>query len=101
MSKTVGVVGLGAMGSAMAIMLVKAGFEVVGFDLRDAALDELEENGGKRANSPRDVADLTVQAIIDETFLVLPHPEVLTSPEVALARPTASRPTPAGGPRRR
>jgi L-threonate 2-dehydrogenase len=57
MSKTVGVVGLGAMGSAMAIMLVKAGFEVVGFDLRDAALDELEENGGKRANSPRDVAE--------------------------------------------
>ena len=28
--------------------------------------------------SPREVADLTVQAIIDETFLVLPHPEVLT-----------------------
>ena len=58
MSKTVGVVGLGAMGSAMAIMLVKAGFEVVGFDLREAALDELEDNGGKRANSPRDVAAL-------------------------------------------
>lgn len=28
--------------------------------------------------SPHDVADLVVQAIVDETFLVLPHPEVLT-----------------------
>ncbi|MBO6781904.1 MAG: NAD(P)-dependent oxidoreductase [Alphaproteobacteria bacterium] len=57
MSKKVGIVGLGAMGSAMAIMLVKAGYEVVGFDLRDAALDELEANGGSRAGSPRDVAE--------------------------------------------
>ncbi len=57
MSKTVGVVGLGAMGSAMTIMLVKARFEVVGFDVRDAALEELEANGGTRADSPRDVAE--------------------------------------------
>ncbi len=57
MSKTVGVVGLGAMGSAMAIMLVKAGFQVVGFDVRDEALDELEANGGTRAGSPRGVAE--------------------------------------------
>ena len=70
MSKTVGVVGLGAMGSAMAIMLVKAGFEVVGFDLRDAALDELEDNGGKRADSPRDVA-----ALADVVLLSLPSIE--------------------------
>ena len=57
MSKTVGIVGLGAMGSAMAIMLVKAGYKVVGFDLRAAALDELEENGGTVAESPRAVAE--------------------------------------------
>jgi len=57
MSKTVGIVGLGAMGSAMAIMLVKAGYKVVGFDLRAAALDELEENGGTGAESPRAVAE--------------------------------------------
>jgi putative dehydrogenase len=70
MSKTVGVVGLGAMGSAMAIMLVKAGFEVVGFDLRDAALDELEANGGKRGDSPRDVAEKS-----DVVLLSLPSIE--------------------------
>lgn len=57
MSKTVGIVGLGAMGSAMAIMIMKAGHEVVGFDLREDALKELEENGGTRAASPRDVAE--------------------------------------------
>lgn len=71
MSKTVGVVGLGAMGSAMAIMLVKAGFEVVGFDVREAALDELEENGGVRAASPREVAEKA-----DVVILSLPTIEV-------------------------
>ncbi|MBS27359.1 MAG: hypothetical protein CL566_00280 [Alphaproteobacteria bacterium] len=64
MSKTVGVVGLGAMGSAMAIMLVKAGFDVVGYDPRDEALDEFEENGGTRAGSPRDVAAATEVVIL-------------------------------------
>ena len=57
MSKKVGIVGLGAMGSAMAIMIMKAGHEVVGFDLREEALDELEQNGGTRAGSPCDVAE--------------------------------------------
>lgn len=57
MSKKVGIVGLGAMGSAMAIMIMKAGHEVIGFDLREEALDELEQNGGTRAGSPRDVAE--------------------------------------------
>ena len=64
MSETVGVVGLGAMGSAMAIMLIKAGYTVVGYDPRDAALDELEENGGTRAASPRDVADAAKAVIL-------------------------------------
>lgn len=67
MTKTVGVVGLGAMGSAMAIMLVKGGFEVVGFDVREEALAELEANGGTRAASPRDVA-----AQADMVILSLP-----------------------------
>lgn len=57
MSVTVGVVGLGAMGSAMAIMLVKAGYGVVGYDPRSEALDELERNGGRRAANPRAVAE--------------------------------------------
>jgi L-threonate 2-dehydrogenase len=74
MSKTVGVVGLGAMGSAMAIMLVKGGFKVVGFDPRNEALVELEENGGTRAASPRDVADAA-----DVVILSLPTEEAFQS----------------------
>lgn len=57
MTKRVGIVGLGAMGSAMAIMLAKDGYDVIGFDVREGALAELEENGGLRAASPRDVAE--------------------------------------------
>jgi 3-hydroxyisobutyrate dehydrogenase-like beta-hydroxyacid dehydrogenase len=41
----------------MAIMLVKDGYDVVGFDVREDALAELEANGGQRATSPREVAD--------------------------------------------
>lgn len=57
MGNSVGIVGLGAMGSAMAIMLGKAGHTVVGYDIRDAALDELEAHGGRRVDSPRAVAE--------------------------------------------
>lgn len=70
MNETIGVVGLGAMGSAMAIMLIKAGYSVIGYDPRDAALDELEANGGRRAGSPRDVADAA-----DVVILSLPTVE--------------------------
>lgn len=64
MTQTVGVVGLGAMGSAMAIMLAKAGYAVVGYDVREAALDELEANGGTRSASPRAVAEAADAVIV-------------------------------------
>lgn len=70
MSQTVGIVGLGAMGSAMAIMLIKAGYDVVGFDPRNEALEELEANGGTRADSPRAVAEAA-----DVVLLSLPSVE--------------------------
>jgi 3-hydroxyisobutyrate dehydrogenase len=50
MSK-VSVIGLGAMGLPMAKCLVKAGFEVTGFDLNANALAELEGVGGRAAAS--------------------------------------------------
>ncbi len=43
--------GLGAMGRGMAGMLLQAGHDVTGFDLSDAALSWLEENGGRRATT--------------------------------------------------
>ena len=40
------------MGMAMALNLIKAGFELTGFDLRQERLDMLKEAGGKPASSP-------------------------------------------------
>ena len=53
--KRVGIVGLGDMGIAMAKNLLKAGFELSGFDLRQERLDLLTEAGGKAAASIADV----------------------------------------------
>ncbi|MGH1480728.1 MAG: L-threonate dehydrogenase [Geminicoccales bacterium] len=54
---TIGFVGLGAMGAGMVDNLLRAGFEVAGFDLRKEALVWLDENGGRPASSPADAAD--------------------------------------------
>jgi L-threonate 2-dehydrogenase len=59
MEKLVGIVGLGIMGSAVARNLLKDGFRVVGYDIRDEAMDEFAQAGGERASSPRDVTDRT------------------------------------------
>lgn len=64
MSERVGVIGLGAMGSAIAIRCCQAGHEVVGFDLRSETMDELETHGGRRASGPRDVAERSDFVII-------------------------------------
>jgi len=49
--KTVGVIGLGEMGLPMAANLAARGFEVVGYDIRPAAIEALEASGGRRAGS--------------------------------------------------
>lgn len=49
--KTIGFVGLGSMGLPMAINLGRAGFDVVGFDLRAEARGALETAGGRAAGS--------------------------------------------------
>lgn len=53
---TVGIVGLGIMGSAWYHHLLAAGFEVIGYDILEDKLRALEEAGGKRGSSPADVA---------------------------------------------
>lgn len=50
--KSIGVVGLGLLGSAIAQRLLRGGFLVVGFDLRDQACRELESMGGSAAPLP-------------------------------------------------
>ena len=55
--RRVGIVGLGDMGMGMAHNLIKAGFKLTGFDLRESRLTELERAGGARAISCREVGE--------------------------------------------
>lgn len=66
----VGFIGLGAMGKWMALNLVKAGRELVVYDLRAAAVDELVRAGAEAADSIPGAAAETV-------LLSLPNAEVV------------------------
>jgi 3-hydroxyisobutyrate dehydrogenase len=52
----IGFIGLGNMGGPMAANLVKAGREVIGFDMSAAALERFAAGGGKRAKSAAEAA---------------------------------------------
>jgi 2-hydroxy-3-oxopropionate reductase len=52
----IGFIGLGIMGKPMAKNLLKAGHELVVFDVVEAPLKEVVAAGGKAATSPKDVA---------------------------------------------
>jgi 3-hydroxyisobutyrate dehydrogenase-like beta-hydroxyacid dehydrogenase len=54
--QTVGMIGLGIMGSAMSFNLVRAGFRVTGYDVMPKRRAEHVRSGGVAARSPRDVA---------------------------------------------
>jgi 3-hydroxyisobutyrate dehydrogenase-like beta-hydroxyacid dehydrogenase len=56
MNPTIGVIGLGIMGSAMAEALLAAGYQVVGYDLLPAARRRLKRNGGRPLASSTAVA---------------------------------------------
>lgn len=53
---TVGFIGLGVMGKAMARNLVKAGFKVIVHNRSAGAVDELAAEGAAKASSPSDLA---------------------------------------------
>ncbi len=54
--QTVGMIGLGIMGSAMSLNLGRAGFRVVGYDVMPKRRAEHARVGGMAAKSPREVA---------------------------------------------
>ena len=58
-SETVGVIGLGTMGSAISNNLLGAGLGVIGFDIDEQRCQELRRNGGLIADSPLGVAQKT------------------------------------------
>ena len=55
--KRIGIIGLGDMGIAMAKNVVKSGFELTGFDLREERLQMLTTAGGCRAGSVAEVGE--------------------------------------------
>lgn len=57
--KTVGLIGLGAMGRGAATNLIAKGFRVVGFDVRAEALDWLQQQGGTPARSLKELGAQT------------------------------------------
>ena len=50
--QSIGVIGLGNMGSALAKNLLRAGFSVVAYDIRESAIDALVSEGAQKADSP-------------------------------------------------
>ena len=75
MARRVGIIGIGIMGTAMMRNLAREGFEVVGYDIAEAAMARLAEAGGTAANSPRDVAEHAeeVNAPLLEIYKELPE----------------------------
>lgn len=63
MSK-IGFVGLGIMGKPMAKNLIKAGYELVVFDLMEESLKALVAEGAARAQSPKEVAEVCGDIIV-------------------------------------
>ena len=62
--KKIGFIGLGDMGLAMAKNLLKAGFELAGYDLREERLQALTEAGGRAATSPADAVTDAEAAVV-------------------------------------
>ncbi len=55
--KRIGIIGLGDMGIGLSRNIIKGGFELTGFDLREERLQMLEDAGGKRGMSVADVGE--------------------------------------------
>jgi 3-hydroxyisobutyrate dehydrogenase-like beta-hydroxyacid dehydrogenase len=83
--EVVGFVGLGAMGGPMAANLVRAGFEVVGFDTSADRLREAERTGVRRAASVAELVHAATRTVIsvvrdaEQTRAVLAAPDGLLS----------------------
>jgi 3-hydroxyisobutyrate dehydrogenase-like beta-hydroxyacid dehydrogenase len=72
MSTRVGFVGLGTMGRAIAENTLRAGFDLMVYDLRDEPMREMEALGAKRAASSREIgehAEIVQLAVPDDAAL--------------------------------
>ena len=70
--KKIGFIGLGNMGSKMASNLLKANYEVVGYDINEDFIDQLIPNGIKKASSLKEILN-----DIDVIITMLPNGEIV------------------------
>ena len=70
--KKIGFIGLGNMGSKMVINLLKANYEVIGYDINEKFIDQLIPNGLKKASSLKEIAN-----DIDVIITMLPNGEIV------------------------
>ena len=80
MTDTIGLVGLGLVGTAIAESLLAQEFHVIGFDISAERCRQLETSGCKTATSPADVANQVERVILSlpDTNVVL---QVVEGPE--------------------
>ncbi|HVB97892.1 MAG TPA: NAD(P)-dependent oxidoreductase [Candidatus Dormibacteraeota bacterium] len=83
--KTVGMIGLGIMGSAMSANLIQAGFDVVGYDVAAERLKEHDKEGGTAVPSCEEVAKRC-------TILITSLPSLNAMVETAKALENAAQP---------
>ena len=70
--KKIGFIGLGNMGSKMVINLLKANYEVVGYDINEKFIDQLIPNGYQKASSLNEIPN-----DIDVIITMLPNGEIV------------------------
>jgi 3-hydroxyisobutyrate dehydrogenase-like beta-hydroxyacid dehydrogenase len=68
--KRLGLIGLGIGGSRVAANLLKAGYSLAVFDIREGAFEDVCRRGAARASSPREVGEKS-----DAILLSLPSPK--------------------------
>ncbi|MBD3349994.1 MAG: NAD-binding protein [Candidatus Lokiarchaeota archaeon] len=58
-SKIIGLIGIGLVGTSLAINLIAHDYKVIGFDINEKQMKNFEKIGGMLANSPADIAEKT------------------------------------------
>ena len=88
-SLPIGIIGLGTMGGAMAKILIKGGYNVLGFDIDAEKNVNLKKAGGQIATSPQDIFSSSEISISS-----LPSPQALfqTANKVELKNSSGARP---------
>jgi 3-hydroxyisobutyrate dehydrogenase-like beta-hydroxyacid dehydrogenase len=84
MNQKIGVIGLGIMGSAISANLLKAGFTVIGYDIRLECIETLKGHGGRGAACVREVAE-AAEVVITSLPSVAALQEVVSGPDGLLA----------------